>query len=206
MFQKLIIDKNIRFVTTSTLSVLNILKCYFISIVLKNTLLTILRVNTQQPQFIIFQGGNAGIASSSASVLNGQWQFLAITFDGTKQIIYLNGIQVGANSLIYILPTINRTKNYIGKSNWPDMNSWSYFDDLKFYNIALTQAQINDAMISNETNCMQLISTSTTVTTILYSSRFKENIFFKILKDHVRFQEDIGLNRIPSFYCFFQFP
>jgi hypothetical protein len=32
---------------------------------------------------------------------------------------------------------VQRTRNYIGKSNWPDANADAVYDDLKIYNEAL---------------------------------------------------------------------
>ena len=47
--------------------------------------------------------------------------------------IYINGVLKGSVALIHVLPTLNRTFNYIGKSNWEnDCYSFSYIDDLRF--------------------------------------------------------------------------
>ena len=102
------------------------------------------------PEFKIYNGSaGLGFAVSSIPLVLGQWQFLAITFNGTTRIIYLNAIQVGSNSLSYVLPTINRTKNYIGKSNWAiDGYSSSYLDDLRFYRTSLNQSQISEQFLS----------------------------------------------------------
>ena len=76
-------------------------------------------------------------AMSSSPLIYNTWQFLAATFDGFTINIYINGILNGSVSQMYALPTINRAFNYIGKSNWNnDGYSFSYIDDLRFYNIS----------------------------------------------------------------------
>ena len=103
------------------------------------------------PALAIYQG-SGGIkwrAFSSAQLAIGQWQFLAMTFDGKNEIIYINGIQVALNTVSpsYTLPTLTRRKNYIGQANWVRNGySSSYIDDLRFYSIALTQSQIQNVM------------------------------------------------------------
>ena len=78
----------------------------------------------------------------------GQWQYLAITFDGANLSLYINAIQTASIPLVYTMPSINRKFNYVGKSNTPlDGYSASYIDDLKFYSIALNESQINSEFI-----------------------------------------------------------
>jgi hypothetical protein len=55
----------------------------------------------------------------------------------------------------------------VGKSNWVgDINSYTFLDDLRFYNKSLTQSQILELMLTNdERNMTACISTSTSTTT-----------------------------------------
>jgi len=55
---------------------------------------------------------------------------------GTTGFIYVNGIQ-GATGFLGVPGNVQRTSNYIGKSNWPDRNADAVYDDLKIYNEAL---------------------------------------------------------------------
>jgi hypothetical protein len=121
--------------------------------------------SNMQPYFQVFQGTTwISDTYSSVSLKASQWQFMAATFDGSTWKIYLNGILVGSSSISYSLPTITRVNNYIGKSSNspPDGYSFSYLDDLRFYNISLSQSQIIDLMMSNDT----FATTSTTSTTL----------------------------------------
>ena len=103
------------------------------------------------PELCIYRGSNyIGSVRSSNSLALSQWQFLVATFNGTLMRIYVNGVLTESSNLLYILPSLVRINNYIGKSNWNwDGFSSSYLDDLRFYNKSLTQAEIVQLMNSN---------------------------------------------------------
>ena len=88
---------------------------------------------------------------SSTILTTNAWQHVAATYDGNNLNIYLNGLTVMSYSVTYSLPLINRTYCYVGKSNWVDGYSWSYFDDLRFYNKSFTQTEIMLLMNENGT-------------------------------------------------------
>jgi hypothetical protein len=91
-------------------------------------------------------------AFSSSNLTQSKWQFLAATFNGTNARVYLNGELKANLSYMYSLPTLSRSHCYIGKSNWAgDGYSYSYLDDLKFFNKSLTQDEIIWLMNQNET-------------------------------------------------------
>ena len=75
------------------------------------------------------------------------------------------------NPVSYTLPITNRTLNYVGKGNWAsDGILNAYLDDMRFYSFALTQSQIMNVMMLNETstnidNCFATTTTSTTTLT-----------------------------------------
>ena len=81
---------------------------------------------------------------STKGLINNQWQFLVTTFNGTLVNVYINGKLTCSGTLtLYALPTVTRTQNWIGKSAWiGDGYSSSFLDDLRFYNISLSQDQI----------------------------------------------------------------
>ena len=81
--------------------------------------------------------------SSQALTLN-KWQFLAMTYDGAKLTIYIDSIQT-SKFQVYTMPNKKRTNNLIGKSNMGngDGVSWSYIDDLRFFNISLNSSQLD---------------------------------------------------------------
>jgi hypothetical protein len=105
------------------------------------------------------------IKSSSNLILN-QWQLLTGTFDGQTFSIYINGtLSVsGIKSSIYSqMPRLHRALNYVGKSSWDrDGYSYSYIDDLRFYNKSLTQSQISELMLLKDENNITACKTTTT--------------------------------------------
>ena len=103
--------------------------------------------SSRQPYFKINTGSSSGIAWSSQALILYQWQFIAATFDGNNMLLFIDGVQVGSCALIYTLPTLCRTSNYIGQSYSPGNDySYSYMDDLRFYNKSLTQTEIGALM------------------------------------------------------------
>ena len=114
--------------------------------------------NEYNPQHVlrILQSSNYilnKLISSQNLTLN-EWQFIVATFNGTNARLYLNGILTAeSNQTTYSLPVINRTKCFIGKSNWhTDGYSWSYLDDLRYYNKTLSPDEILESMNQNETS------------------------------------------------------
>ena len=92
---------------------------------------------------------------SSMQLQPDQWQFLVATFDGTLMNIYLNGLLASNTTFNYELPVIRRDSCYIGKSMWTGNGySYSYLDDLKFYNKSLTQSEISAEFLQSVT-CTQ---------------------------------------------------
>lgn len=74
-----------------------------------------------------------------------QWSHVAATLSGNTATIYINGVAAGTATF----PTpVNITRNYcyIGKSNWGDPYANAVFDELRIWNTAKTQAQIQASM------------------------------------------------------------
>jgi len=96
---------------------------------------------------------------SSVSINEGIWQHWAVTFDGLQMRFYINAnlIQTGA-VISYSMPLgLIRTRNFIGSTSCGyNGYSSSLIDDLKMFNTSLSQSQINDVMMSNETNFSKL--------------------------------------------------
>ena len=84
-----------------------------------------------------------------------QWSHIAATLSGNTATIYINGVAAGTSTFP---KPVNITRNYcyIGKSNWNgDAYANAEFDELRIWNTALTQAQIQASMstelLGNET-------------------------------------------------------
>ena len=77
-----------------------------------------------------------------------RWTFLSYTFSGTVANIYMNGINIGTQTLPNGFPAnVTRTTNYIGKSNWPNNgNALAIIDELRFYNRFLSVTELINLM------------------------------------------------------------
>ena len=106
---------------------------------------------SRQPALRINNGSSSkGTAQSTKALTMSTWQMLTATFDGLTMKIYINGILRGIYSSVMTMPTILRTKNYIGQSSTPGNGySFSYLDDLRFYNKCLSQAEIINLINDN---------------------------------------------------------
>ncbi len=91
---------------------------------------------------------------SSQALILSKWQFLALTYDGTTAKIYIDSTLTVSTAFTFTMSNINRASNLIGKSNFggSDGYSWSYIDDLRFYNISLTQNELINIMNLNTSN------------------------------------------------------
>jgi hypothetical protein len=116
---------------------------------------------------------------SSKSFKLYEWQHLAATFDGYSLNIHINGTLAASHTFSNYLSIsiVNRTQNYVGKMNWDgDIYSYSYLDDLRFYNKSLTQQELVDLIMmndaSNRTCSMATTSAATTTGIILNNTKF----------------------------------
>ena len=102
------------------------------------------------PALTIFKSNNFINTLSPKALVSSQWQLLTATFDGKQTHIYINGSLMNSANVTYSPTSLNRTKNYIGKSHWAaDGFSDSLLDDLRFYNKSLNQTEIIDLMNFN---------------------------------------------------------
>ena len=99
------------------------------------------------------EGGN----STTEALKLDQWQHLSFVFSFPSFSVYIDGIDVTTpGSTItdpsFSLKNIVRTLNYVGRSNWymnGDLDADADFDDLKLFNRALTQTEIQFEMNNN---------------------------------------------------------
>ena len=96
----------------------------------------------------IYKGGSGQDLRSPSVILElGKWLHLAATLDPAgNAVLYKNGLPVAA-SKITLPNNINRTQNYIGKSNW---SADPYFKgkmaEVRFWNRVRTPAEIRTGM------------------------------------------------------------
>ena len=74
----------------------------------------------------------------------GQWTHLVFTLRESVGTLYMNGLQISQTNTMYVPRNVNRTLNYIGKSNWDGVgNLWADLDELRLYNRSMTHAEVN---------------------------------------------------------------
>ena len=103
------------------------------------------------PYFYVLFGANTVFQyQSPLSLAIGVWQLLAITYDGAYSQMYINGTLMTNIEANYTMTSITRNICYIGKSNCDGFGySYSFIDDLRFYNKCLTQSEIIQLMNKN---------------------------------------------------------
>ena len=77
------------------------------------------RANTGKMRFAIRNGGGEQIIDASSGMPTNSWCHVAVSLDGAKGILYLNGNPVGTNSALTIRPwQLLARSNYVGKSQF----------------------------------------------------------------------------------------
>src|SRR5258705_161725 len=89
-------------------------------------------------------GGNQNRAAPTALGLN-VWTHLAATFDGATVRLYVNGVQVASQAQTAPLATTTGTLQ-IGGDSYPNEFFAGRIDEVRIYNRALTQAEIQSDM------------------------------------------------------------
>ena len=99
-----------------------------------------------QPQQYIYKGASNVLSLNSSQMLElNKWQHLTFTFlNSTKKAkIYVNGVLTANGTSNGSPNNVARTSNYIGKSNnAADGLVNAIYDEIKIFNIALSQLQI----------------------------------------------------------------
>ena len=94
----------------------------------------------------IYNGGGAFNATISPNPITfNTWDHYAFTLRSNIGSLYINGNLV-ASSTQYLPKCINRTYNYIGKSNFQDYNANAIYDEIRLYNRALDLVEIQNLM------------------------------------------------------------
>ena len=77
-----------------------------------------------------------------------QWVHLAATLANNTATIYTNGV-MAISGTVKAPNAVNRTNNYVARSNWAaDSYANAIFDELRIWNVALTQAQITNNFLT----------------------------------------------------------
>ena len=101
---------------------------------------------TQKPSIELYQNDSFVRYGSNINLETYKWYHLVATLHGTNVTLYLNGNIVAFSTQSVTLRAVNRTKCYVGKSNW-DYRSQSIYaelDDLKFFNKGLDYSEVQE--------------------------------------------------------------
>ena len=93
----------------------------------------------------------------TANVLTlGTWAHIATTTDSLIFKFYFNGVLDSQQSGWVEPRNVSRTNCYLGRSNWGEPNIYSFYDDVMFFNRALTSDEVKLVMTSYFTNDYQV--------------------------------------------------
>jgi Glycosyl hydrolases family 43/Concanavalin A-like lectin/glucanases superfamily len=109
--------------------------------------------NNGRMRFAITTTSNGGEQQIDAptAMPTGSWCHVAVTLDGSKGLLYLDGNPVGTNSNLKIRPWQTLAKNnYLGKSQWPlDPLFTGKIGSFRIFGRALSGAEIKDLAYAN---------------------------------------------------------
>jgi hypothetical protein len=75
----------------------------------------------------------------------GSWTHVAVTLDGSRGLLFVNGAPVATNPSVNIRPwQVMARSNYVGRSQWPDPLFNGQIDSLRIFGRALAPAEIRD--------------------------------------------------------------
>jgi hypothetical protein len=100
--------------------------------------------DTSRPVGQVNIGGEQNAVGSSTLPLNA-WSHLAATYDGETLRLYVNGTEVGTETVSGLIPTSEGPLRIGGNSIWGEWFN-GRIDDVRVYDVALTPAQIESDM------------------------------------------------------------
>src|SRR5439155_9877218 len=93
--------------------------------------------------FFVFNGGSqVGLVVAPGAIELNKWQHFTVTMTAAGAVtLYKNGAVIATGS-VGLPRVIERTSNYLGKSNWPDALYQGSLDEAAFYGTALSAQQV----------------------------------------------------------------
>ena len=93
--------------------------------------------------------GAEQIAEAASPLPTNVWTHVAVTMDGSRVVLYTNGIPVATNANVDLVPAnLNATNNYLGKSQWPDPYFSGRLSSVRVFSSALSPTAIVAPQIS----------------------------------------------------------
>ena len=105
------------------------------------------RVTSGIPQAGFYSNMSHFLLYNSTSLRQNQWDHLAYVLNYPNHYFYLNGALVSSDTVNARPLNVFRNQTYIGRSNWhfilnDKADADADFDDIKLFNIPLTQSQV----------------------------------------------------------------
>ncbi len=108
--------------------------------------------NVPNANIVYGQSKGISIFKTNQQLVTSTWQLLVVTFNGSFLELYINESLTARMLINFSLPLKLFENCFIGKSNTiGDGFSYSYLDDLRFYNKSLSQDEILYLLQENET-------------------------------------------------------
>lgn len=101
---------------------------------------------------VVDSSGNTANAQTNFTFNLQQWYHMAAVMKGSEMFVYVNGIQQGYTNSSVLPSNRVRTYCFIGRSAWyqhGDDDADAYFDEIKIYNRALSDAEVANDMNVN---------------------------------------------------------
>ena len=108
----------------------------------QNVFLSYTMYTNQIPYGYTANDGGSTNLNPATQLFANKWQHLAFVLDNQIASIYIDGVQQVFKASFAIPKNVDRDTCFIGKSNWNDGLANAYFDEIKFFNRALTNQEI----------------------------------------------------------------
>jgi hypothetical protein len=90
------------------------------------------------------EGGTTTLSANSATVAAGQWVHMAAVYDGTRMVIYQDGVEVGSQAKRGALVSAPTVPVWIGANpGFPNQVFDGLIDEVRIYNRALSPTELH---------------------------------------------------------------
>jgi hypothetical protein len=159
---------------------------------------------TNYPAFVIYDQTPNIIRSSQSKIPleQNKWNFITVTYNGSELSLFINGTLVNYTQVNSSqIPEVQRTSNFFGKShNIFDGVSSSHLDEIRFYNVSLSESQIVDLM--NENGQINTFSACPFITTTSSSSTTSTSIT-RSISSTTKPSSQITVSNFFNFFIFY---
>jgi hypothetical protein len=129
----------------------------------QNVIVALSNGNSGHPCLNVYEQGSPLYADRVASTyflpINSTWVHLAVSISRTGERAYANGQLILSNQPYATPSKVTRSRCFFGKSNWPNNYADADFDEIKFFDRALSEAEIQRDFKSIKSFMVPLVGT-----------------------------------------------